>query len=344
MHSSRTGKAIFLSIPVCLLAAWMAPRPLAYDQYSAARDATNCRACHGDFRAAPYVSKVDGQSWGENLHDVHRTTMLGGDCGVCHFTARFPAFIGKSGGGTGAYAAEAYGCAGCHGRAADGTGSATVPSQGYGAGLRQSHYRAGQTLCVNCHADANPANKVVAVESVLPPYYDNGDAGHPVQPSAPCNPGPAFNENFAGTSLGLDNDGNGQFDTADAACQPAGASPGEVSRQSPMTVTAYDKLSGALTIAYTPGCGATGNTIEFGPLASVATYGYGGQVCGMGNTGSASFVLPANSFFLVVGHDATKEGSYGTRLSSGTSAERPEDTGSATCPLPQNLANRCDGP
>ena len=46
-------------------------------------DATNCRACHGDFRASIYTSPA-GVNWGVNLHDLHRTTMLSGDCNTCH--------------------------------------------------------------------------------------------------------------------------------------------------------------------------------------------------------------------------------------------------------------------
>jgi len=59
---------------------------LGYDQYSVNKDATNCRLCHGDFRAGSYTSLVDGMNWG-NLHDLHRTTMLGGDCSTCHSQA-----------------------------------------------------------------------------------------------------------------------------------------------------------------------------------------------------------------------------------------------------------------
>lgn len=325
----------------CLL---MSSRSLAYDEYSVNRDATNCRACHGDFRATPYTSKVDGQSWGDDLHDVHRNTMLGGDCDVCHFSGRFPAYIGKSTGGSGSYAAEPFGCAGCHGRAADGTGSTTIPTEGYGAGLRQLHFRAGQTLCINCHTDSNPANKTVAKENVLPPYYDNNDASHTAQPTNPCNPSPAFNENFKASTLGLDNDGNGQFDMADTACQPVTATPGEVSRSTNMTVTAYDKLSGNVTVAYGVACAATNNNIEYGALSSLSTYAYSGQVCALGNAGSATFTVPNGSFFLVVGNNGTKEGSYGKRRSTGTLSERPEDTTSVACPVPQDLVNRCDGP
>jgi len=59
------------------------PGAEGYDKYSKDDDATNCRQCHGDFRDDNYVSPVDGQNWG-NLHNIHRSTMLGGDCDVCH--------------------------------------------------------------------------------------------------------------------------------------------------------------------------------------------------------------------------------------------------------------------
>ena len=85
---------------VCLIAltvfAFWVPGADAYSQYSVNRDATNCRACHGDFRATNYVGLTDGQSWG-NLHDIHRTTMLSGDCDVCHTTGgRFPVLLDDS--------------------------------------------------------------------------------------------------------------------------------------------------------------------------------------------------------------------------------------------------------
>ena len=52
----------------------------AWEQYSENRDATNCRSCHGDFLASPYTSLADGSGWGNSLHNVHRNSMLGGDC------------------------------------------------------------------------------------------------------------------------------------------------------------------------------------------------------------------------------------------------------------------------
>ncbi len=320
-----------------LMAGLGADRAEAYEEYSVNRDATNCRTCHGNFRTSPYTSKVDGQSWADDLHDVHRNTMLGGDCNVCHGSSgEFPVLLASAAGGSGGIANLS--CTGCHGRSQDGTGTGTV---GYGAGLRQLHWRGAVVVCANCHTDSNPANKIPAGENVKPPYYAN-NGGHTAIPTDPCNASPTFTENFKATTLGLDNDGNGQFDMADAACSPAVASPGEVSKSTPMIVTAYDKLAGTLAISYTVACGATNNTIEYGPLSGLSTYGYSGQICAAGNTGTATFSLPSGSFFLVVAGNGTKEGSYGTKSVAGVVAERPEDATSATCPLPQALATRCD--
>jgi hypothetical protein len=72
-----------------------------YERYSQNDDATWCRACHGDFRADNYVSLSDGQPWG-NLHEVHRSTMLSGDCDTCHIgSSRLPVYLDQSTGGDG---------------------------------------------------------------------------------------------------------------------------------------------------------------------------------------------------------------------------------------------------
>jgi hypothetical protein len=93
------------------LVLW-APRAGAYETYSQNRDATNCRGCHGNFRASPYVG-MDGVSWGDDAHDVHRRVMLNSDCDTCHGGSNFPIVIGASTGGAGF---PAIGCVGCHGR------------------------------------------------------------------------------------------------------------------------------------------------------------------------------------------------------------------------------------
>jgi hypothetical protein len=193
----------------------------AYEQYSVNDDATFCGACHGDFRSGPYISLADGQSWGDDLHDVHRNFMLNGDCDTCHLSSsKFPVLLGSSDGGLGL---DPISCSGCHGRAEDGTGSG---SEGYAAGLRQHHWVAGVTTCVDCHVDADPAEFTPAGEDILPPYYSDSDPIHPFIPADPCNlESDGFLEDYAATTIGLDNDGDDFYDAADVIdCpEPAGS-------------------------------------------------------------------------------------------------------------------------
>lgn len=302
----------------------------AYETYSVSRDATNCRACHGDFRAGPYTSAKPGEgAWADSLHNVHRYDMLNGNCDSCHGGlggSRFPVSTYTSNGG----GLPAVGCVGCHGRN-EGAGDTA-------RGLRQRHYRAGQTLCVSCHADSNPANASTVGENVAPAFYFTPDSAHPGKPTDPCNSAPAYSEGkFGATSLGLDNDGDGVYDAADTDCQVTTATPGEATA---LQITAFDDLSGNITVTYAPGCTTSNNNIEYGRIANLATYQYDGQVCGVGNSGSATFALPSGSyFFLMVGNNGSAEGSYGLGRNGN---ERPEDTVSVACPVPQNLSQRCD--
>jgi cysteine-rich repeat protein len=203
------------------LVLW-APRADAYGTYSEARDATNCRACHGDFRDSGYQG-TDGEFWGDDPHDVHRRVMLNSDCSTCHGAGFFPVGIGFSAGGVGF---PAIGCVGCHGRDAD-TGNDSL-SAGYGAGLRQHHTNAGAPpdadglLCADCHADADPGFYTPVGEDILPDYYfmpPDPDLEHPDKPTDSCNPN--GEEDYAGSTRGLDNDGNDIYDTQDPACAVA---------------------------------------------------------------------------------------------------------------------------
>jgi len=219
--AARTNLALSLTALFGLLA--IGPGASAFPQYSENKDATYCRECHGDFNAGVYESLVDGSSWGTNLMDVHSTSMLSGDCSTCHGAGpRFPVLTNSSAGGTGL---DPISCSGCHGRMADGTGNGT---EGYGAGLRQRHWRGGVTTCgdAGCHVDdSNPALYMPAPENILPEYYALNDPDHPLIPSDPCNPQvDGFPENYAGSPLGLDNDGNGLYDEMDIVACPE---PGE---------------------------------------------------------------------------------------------------------------------
>lgn len=186
---------------------------LAYDRWSVNDDATNCGSCHGDFRNNSYISPVDGELWG-NIHSIHRNTMLGGDCDACHLSSgRFPVMMDESAGGSGL---SPIGCMGCHGRDEDNVASNPSFPNGRGAGLRQHHTNAGVDDCRPCHDDANPANYTPVGEQVLPPYYANPGTGHDQMPTASCNDDGS--EHFAGATIGLDNDGNLDYDMADSAC------------------------------------------------------------------------------------------------------------------------------
>ena len=262
--------------------------------------------------------------------------MLAGDCDTCHTSGgRTPVFLGSSNGGTGF---DPIGCAGCHGRAEDGTG---VGTEGYSAGLRQHHFVSGTTMCVNCHSDSDPANKTTVGEDVPPPYYFLPDSSHPSKPTDPCNPAPGLPEDYHGSTLGQDNDGDGVYDEADSDCSTATATPGESSSPSllPLLVTAHDPIAGTMTLSYDTACAVTDHTLEFGALANVSSYVYDGQECGLGTSGTYVWTYPAgDTFFLIVGNDGSVEGSYGTDAAG---VERPEDVGT-TCPIPQQLADRCD--
>lgn len=193
----------------------------AFPQFSATSgSSTYCRSCHGDFRAASYTSPRDGMNWG-NLHNLHRQTMLSGDCETCHVSSgRFPVTLNLSAGGVGL---SPIACMGCHGRAQDNVPAnpeVAAGGSGYGAGLRQHHHVSGITLCASCHQDADPANYTPVQENVLPPYYGLGGTAHPAMPTQSCNGNGS--ENFAGAPEGLDNDGDDQYDGMDVACMPTG--------------------------------------------------------------------------------------------------------------------------
>lgn len=213
MIASSGARAIVMAIGIVICGGLEAE---GYDTYSQNDDATNCRECHGDFRSANYISPSDGQNWG-NLHNLHRTTMLAGDCNVCHIGSnRLPVYLNSSNGGAGF---EPVGCVGCHGVDPD-PGN---PNAWWGAGLRQYHANAGVGpdsdgfTCMSCHTN-DPAPPP---ESTLPSYYFTPDAVHPNKPTDSCNPSPGYPEDFAGAVTGLDNDGDLLYDEMDPNCAAA---------------------------------------------------------------------------------------------------------------------------
>jgi hypothetical protein len=109
-----------------------------------------------------------------------------------------------------------------------------------------------------------------------------------------------------------------------------------------LRVQSFDPVTGDLLLAFRPACGAGDHNIVYGPLADVRTYGYTGQVCGIGTTGAVEGFDPGEGsfFFLVVGTgEAGDEGSYGV---NSLMAERPDDLDDPVCSFTQDLSFPCD--
>jgi len=309
------GRRVFgIAFVAALAVMFGGGQVLAYTQYN-----DGCNSCHGAFTDA---TSTKGSIFpGDDKHTMHRGSQyMNTECALCHRSDDNNNPFMSSSDGTAANAG--LGCNGCH-----------EPF-----GLRRHHVNSGTGICTDCHSsDPTPPG-----ESVRPAYYGTVDT----QAANSCNPTAQTNVNENWTincCLGLDNDGDGLYDLADPDCAGPTATPGEAGASQSLLVTTYDKLTGTTSISYGPACASTNNRIEYGPLSSVSTYAYSGQVCNIGNGGTASFVAPSgSSFFLVVANDTAKEGSYGKRKTGTLLAERPEDSLNATCPLPQDLALRCD--
>jgi hypothetical protein len=108
-------------------------------------------------------------------------------------------------------------------------------------------------------------------------------------------------------------------------------------------MTASRALSGTgIDLAYTPACGATDNAIYWGTGAIAGAPAWSGVGCAVGNTGLATFdpgaIGPGTLlYFVIVGQNAMREGSYGT----GSAGERPEAVTPAACDRPQDLSGTC---
>ncbi|MCP4255216.1 MAG: hypothetical protein GY775_17775, partial [Candidatus Scalindua sp.] len=205
--------AIYILAVVLVVAAICAPAVRAYEKWD------GCIDCHGDFLDRGYQSKKDRASWGDSLHNVHRTLMLGRQCEACHLLnsngsrQNSPVYLGRSEGVPGA-GLTPVSCNGCHGRKEDAGHDYNGMGDGSGAALRQKHTNAEEYDCTDCHLDADPSVYSVVGENVSPPYY--GNASIATIPRDPCNHNGT--ENFAGSSTGLDNDGDGLYDSNDPDC------------------------------------------------------------------------------------------------------------------------------
>jgi len=190
----------------CFIWLVTTPAGFAYQRYD-----PGCKDCHGSFESN--TSLKPGNTWPDRKHDVHREQMMtDGLCDTCHKSTdgRNP-FLNESDGETGL---PGVGCMGCHGR----DPRPDIPNNSWwGTGLRLHHANAGVPAdddgftCVTCHAD----DPLPFPEDQPPIYY--GVAG--INISGPCNTDDS--ENWTSDGLGLDNDGDLDYDTADSDCATA---------------------------------------------------------------------------------------------------------------------------
>jgi len=192
----------------------------AYQFYSDdTNDQGQCAQCHTGFRDnANYSSAAEGFAWGDSLHNVHlNNTDIDSSCDNCHGGS---GTSGRTVNIRSSAAAKdglnAISCMGCHGRLEDANALGVGP--GWGAGLRQHHYNAGIMTCVGCHGDSNPASFTVAGEDVMPAWYSSTTNTTVDLTLDPCNA--ELEEDFSGdpSNLGLDNDGDLDYDLADSDC------------------------------------------------------------------------------------------------------------------------------
>ena len=183
------GKQAGITFSILILSLFLLSSPapvVAYDGFDDGGGAgqPDCASCHASLA-----------NFGPS-HGTH-AALANNNCGTCH-----------TGGGQDNPPLSA--CVQCHGREADGGGDNI--SAGIGRGLRQHHVIAGAAACGACHSDANgPAG---VGEDVLPAFY----AG--ALNAAGLNSCDGSEENFASSSVSLDNDGDGLTDAADPDCAP----------------------------------------------------------------------------------------------------------------------------
>jgi hypothetical protein len=175
------------------------------------------------------ISTKPGNVWPDDKHNVHRSQMMtrinNESCEACHVQVGDDPLLNSS---AGYDQLPGLGCMGCHGI------DPGTAEDHWGAGLRLHHTNAnvgpdnGGLECANCHGD----DPLPMPEDVLPAYY----GGANINVLDPCNPNGT--ENWTSDTLGLDNDGDGVYDVADADCSSIFADGFESSDTSNWSATA----------------------------------------------------------------------------------------------------------
>jgi len=307
MKLNTRNLTIAIALSACI--GWaLLPQALAFDRYN---DGCNDPTCHAAFTDAKSTKGSIFPS--DDKHAMHKDSQnMNTDCDLCHTQGdnRNP-WLGSS---DGTSDNPGLGCSGCH-----------EP-----VGTRKHHVANNVTWCYQafCHGSAETGPP----ENTVPTYYGTPDT----KVDDPCNTvaAPETGENWTiGDFIGIDNDGDNDYDLADSDCAIATDSPGEVL---PLTVDSHNSSTGVVDLAYTVACASTDNVLVWGALDQVALGTYTGQVCTTGNTGAYNWTYPAGSlYFLLAGNDGSAEGSYGQDSLGG---ERSEDL---VCAIPQDLTNTC---
>ena len=173
----------------CAVVAFVMWAPLV-SAYEGFQD--GCQSCHADLADR-----------GPD-HDEH-ALLSNDDCNSCHV----------NGGGPGFNNPPLANCVRCHGRDQDAGGDTESP--GLGRGLRQHHTVSGFQTCTSCHSDGEgPAG---VGENVLPSFYPFALNGAGLDS---CD---GSEERFESNTISLDNDGDGQTDSADPDCATANTPP-----------------------------------------------------------------------------------------------------------------------
>jgi hypothetical protein len=136
----------------------------------------------------------------------------------------------------------------------------------------------------------------------------------------------AVDEHFQDTSDGSD---------ISFSIVPGSPAPGEAGATGPMT--ARRGAGTSVLVDYTPACAATDHVVYWGAGPLTGGLRWTASACGRGTDGNTSFdpgTPPPGElvYFVIVGQDASSEGSYG-KSSSGT--ERPEAIGVGACDRPR---------
>jgi hypothetical protein len=132
-------------------------------------------------------------------------------------------------------------------------------------------------------------------------------------------------------------------DVAILSIGPSSVGPGEANASRRMA--ARRGPGSSVVVDYLPACGASDHVVYWGTAPIAGGLQWNSAACGLGTSGTASFD-PGDPppgglvYFVVVGQDATHEGSYG-RYSSG--AERPEAVATGSCDRPRASVSACDG-